>query len=134
MKWRSFDKPEHQRGFGRLPGNDHRHPTWGNTFNPYSRNAPSHCLDKRHFDALLDWDNGKCHSPDHLFMGCLDAPQEIPLGATACISTVGGFYREEYLNLGREWESWNSYIRASNGPAEMLKGILAGLEKSECES
>jgi len=129
MDWNSFDKPEHQRGFGRMPFNDQRHHSWGHTFNPYSRNHPIHKIDKRHFDALLDWDNNRCHNPDHLFMGCIDAPEDIPLGATACIGTVGGYRREEYLNLGREWESWSTYIRACEGTAEMLKEILAEVDK-----
>lgn len=129
MKW-SFDKPEHQRGFGCMPFNDARHPMWGHTFNPYARRFPIHKLDKRVFKALLDWNPEKCHDPDVLFCGCLDAPEDIPLGATACVRTVGDYYREEYLHLGREWGSWADHERASYETAQMLKQILAETEKS----
>jgi hypothetical protein len=101
------------------------HDCWPHRWNPYyQRDGRTHILDKAVFNKLLgDYPDG--YIDPVLFMtGCLDAPEDIPLGATASILTIGGFYREEYLTLGREWESWERHQQAGAEMAVMLKQIL----------
>lgn len=101
------------------------HPRWPHKWNPYaSRDYVMWMFDKRISDRLLSFDGWVDGEYDCWACGCIDAPEDIPLGATASIKTLGGYYREEYRTLSRHWDSWNSYIRASNETAEMLKGIL----------
>lgn len=60
--------------------------------------------------------------------GCLDAQDEIPLGATAGVRTIGGWDREEYLRLDRECPSWAAHMEALNETADILKQILSEAE------
>lgn len=99
-------------------------------FNPYSDRFYTPALSKAFFDAQNFMDENGVHTtPDFAFMGCLDAPDDIPLGATARISTIGGYEREEYLHLSREYADWNHHMKATAHTSEMLKEILYGIYK-----
>lgn len=98
------------------------HPMWPDHWDPYAkRDYVVHLMDEGTRNTLWRAD----YSVELFTSGCLDAPEDIPLGATAQVQTIGGYRREEYLRLGREWESWNGYLQASAGTAAMLKKILA---------
>lgn len=107
---------------------DKAHPCWPHKWNPYAkRDYNGHLLDKTTFHKIIDGEGREALGsikPELFSGGCLDAPEEIPLGATACVGTVGGYFREEYLTLGREWESYAAHERASYEVAQMLKQIL----------
>lgn len=60
--------------------------------------------------------------------GCLDAPEQIPLGAKASVKTVGAWYREKYLTLGREWEDWSRHKCPQAALVVELRKILDEVE------
>ena len=100
---------------------DRMHPMWPDRWDPYrQRDYVVHLIDPTITNRL--WQANFC--VELFTTGCLDAPEEIPLGATECMRTIGGFQREGYLRLGREWATWDQYLHASHGTAEMLKEIL----------
>lgn len=107
----------------------HQFPHW---FNPYKERCFTPNLSEQFFKAQNFMDENGVHTtPDFAFMGCIDAPNNIPLGATARIKTVGGWEREEYLHLSRECSNWNHHIAATNRVAEMLKKILSDLDGND---
>lgn len=87
-------------------------------------------LDESASKWLLSYDGWVDGQYDCWMPGCLDAPDEIPLGATASVRTIGGWDREEYLRLDRECGSWNDHMAATYATADMLKQILAEAEAS----
>ena len=107
------------------------HPTFPHTFNPYGNSRwPTHRMDDRQFRAILDAYPMSCElALAHLFTGLIDAPDDIPMGATERISTCGGFEREEYMNLPRGTEDWKVRAKASAEVAEMIKKILKEIDE-----
>lgn len=115
--------------FGALKSHKGRHPMWPYLFNPYNRNRPTHLLDKKLFNTMIGVFPHDCGLVlDHLFIGCIDAPEFIPMGSTECIRTVGGYEREEYRNLPRGTEDWKARAKAEYETAKMLKKMLDELE------
>lgn len=109
-----------------------QHGSWADRWNPYrKREQIGYKLDKSTLNAIIGRTERDYQDPDLFCCGCLDAPEDIPLGATASIRTVGGFYCEEYLKLGREWESWERYNQALAGTAAMIAQLLADIDKEE---
>ena len=101
------------------------HACWPHKWDPYKqRDEVMFKFDKRITDTLLHVNGWVPGQYECWATGCLDAPEAIPLGGTSCIKTIGGFEREEYMTLRREWESLAQYQRASSKTAAMLKRIL----------
>lgn len=109
---------------------DKHHPNWGHRWNPYhERDTRTHLLDNTTFKLLLGNECPKDYvSPDLFMTGCLDAPNDTPLGGTSSVRTIGGYDREEYMTLGREWDSLTQYEQASARTAAMLKQILSEID------
>lgn len=106
------------------------HPSRCDTWDPYrQRDGRTPILDDNVFDLLNTHKNRV--SPSLFMTGCLDAPEEIPLGATSSIQCVGGWRREEYLRLGREFDDWARYQRAMGEVGTMLRNILGECELEE---
>lgn len=63
---------------------------------------------------------------DHIFTGCLDAPEMIPMGSTQRINTLDGFQREEYSALPRGTEDYAAYVQTCMEANEMLRKIFWG--------
>ncbi len=103
------------------------HPAWKDAWNPYrQRETISHLLDKNTFNKLLEgWDEGRGVDPDLFTAGGLDAPDEIPLGSTSSVFTIGCFYREHYSRLGRDLTDLASYEKAEKAVASELRRILS---------
>jgi hypothetical protein len=101
------------------------HPMWNDQWNPYlKRDEAVFLLDNKIIDTLLSpkhWRDGEF---DCWATGCLDAPEEIPLGATESIKTISGFYKENYMRLNRSWSSFDNYLVASEKMSELLKTML----------
>lgn len=111
--------------FGTLVAHTGRHPTWPHRFNPYGRNRPSHKLDGALFDALLSGDPATCDlAVDSLFTGCINAPEDIPMGSTERVRTVGGYEREAYNTQPRGSECWRRRAVANFAFAKLLREIL----------
>jgi hypothetical protein len=124
--------PELQRQFFHLRAHVGRHPSHVHHWNPYWYRAFTPHLDRAHFDAFCGPNkDGAYGDPKFAFMGCLDAPDTIPLGGTASIRTVGGWCREEYLNAPRDCEDWGRRLRAEHETGEMLKKLLAEAEAAD---
>lgn len=121
--------PEIRRRFYQLRAHIGRHPSHVDHWNPYWRQCFTPMLDKRVFDALNFTEDGVHTTPDFCFMGCLDAPDEIPLGGTINVQTIGGWTREEYLRAPRDSDDWKARARAQNETAKMLKQILEEADK-----
>lgn len=103
--------------------------TWPDRWDPYKRrDYVMFMFDKRLTERLLSHDGWVDGEYDCWACGCIDAPDEIPLGGTARIVTVGGYERESYLRLSRHWDSWADYQRARYETALMIKQILAESE------
>lgn len=110
----------------------HQHPphsVWAHRWDPYrKRDEVMFMFDEGLCNTLLRFDSYVPGEYDCWATGCLDAPDDIPLGGTSNVLTIGGWVREEYLTLGREWDSWAQHERASHETALMLKSILAEVE------
>jgi hypothetical protein len=128
--WERNPEPT-QREFFHLDAHEGRHSMTIHRWNPYWYRRFTPALDRDFFDAMNFVRNGHHTSPDLAFMGCLDAPEDIPLGGTACIQTVGGYAREEYLNAPRDCDDWGRRLRAERETGEMLKKILAEAEAAD---
>jgi hypothetical protein len=107
------------------PTSPRHHPLWADTWNPYKkRESRTHCLDQSTLASLVKYGNTAEIDPVLFMHGCLDAPQEIPLGATACVKTIGGTHREEVMRLCRDHESWLVHRKTRLDEAEMLRSIV----------
>lgn len=108
--------------------------SWEDAWNPYhARNTRVNAIDDATFQQLIAIHDPAAYIDPDLFLGggCLDAPDEIPLGGTECVSTVGGFCREGVLRLHRETESWAAHRKAQGQVALMIKGILDDIKAKE---
>lgn len=98
-------------------------------FNPYKERRAVNELDDVVFSNLCRISLGEAAVIfDHIFTGCLDAPEMIPMGSTQCINTIGGFQREEYNALPRGTENYTAYTQACAKTAEILWEILVEAE------
>lgn len=122
MRWRA--EPEYARRFGDLPCHDYRHPLTVDKWNPYQHRCHTPMLDDRVFNGLNFMHGGVHTTPDFCFMGCLDAPEDIPMGSTLGVRTLGDYDREEYNRLPRECTDWRARYRAQIEVGKMLKQIL----------
>lgn len=105
------------------------HAMWADRWNPYKDRATfTPILDKTTFNTMLG--NGRTVDvdPNLLLCYCLDAPRDIPAGSTLCVTTIGGYEREEYNKMPREQNDWKAAARASNEVAQVLKKILSETE------
>lgn len=107
-----------------------KHSLYVHKWNPYWLRAHTPLLDWRWFNAHNVMDAAELvHTiPELCFMGCLDAPWDIPLGATARVKTVDGWEREEYLHAPRDCTDWNRRMWATAETAVMLRQILKETE------
>ncbi len=105
---------------------------WPHRWNPYaSRERATHRLADSYFRAGLS--NAQFECDLNLHMGCLDAPDEIPMGSTLCVHTVAGFDREAYNLQRRGCEDWRAVMRAKRAAARMIREILREAEASEAD-
>lgn len=105
---------------------------WPDRWDPYRRrDEVMHLFDERVANRLLSFADFVPGEYDCWACGCIDAPEEIPLGGTARIVTVGGYERESYLRLSRYWDSWADHQRAAHETARMIKQLLAEQEAEE---
>jgi hypothetical protein len=104
---------------------------FADTWNPYRRREDTSRLDLDETTSkwLLSYEGWVDGQYDCWMPGCLDAPDEIPLGATASVRTIGGWDREEYLRVNRECTDWGAHLRAEYEVAELCKQVLAELEE-----
>lgn len=118
--------------FGHLVQNSKRNHLYGHVFDPYSRRRYTPALDKRLFNEMRDTFPNECGFVfDSFFAGCLDAPEEIPMGSTLGIRTIGGWDREEYNNLPRGTEDYKHHTMAADEVAKLLKSLLAELDTDD---
>lgn len=113
--------------FYHLEAHRRRHPSRVDPWNPYYEREAIHLIEQSHFDSFYN-PEGDCGSVDFAFMGCLDAPEQIPLGYTRNINTLGGWVREEYPRISRECHDWQQWEAAAQATAEMLREILNNLD------
>lgn len=110
------------------------HSLFFDRWNPYrKRDVCLPLLDDATFKALVGKSECEFVDPDLFMTGCLDAPDEIPLGGTSLISTIAGFEREEYLRVSREVMHL-PLVQRQRGTAQMakiLKKLLADAEAAD---
>jgi hypothetical protein len=66
--------------------------------------------------------------PSLFIHGCLDAPRDVPLGSTKCVTTLGGWCKESYSVMPRECHDYKAWERADELTSRMLKQILEETE------
>lgn len=108
------------------------HPNCIDRWDPYvQRDSCTPLLDDGVFD-LLNGRMGGNHVSPALFMGgCLDAPGEIPGGATCSVTTVGGWSRESYHRIPRECDDFAAYQKATYEVGLMLRKILDDVQDDD---
>lgn len=112
--------------FGRLAVHEGKHSMTVDRFNPYDDRDYTPGLDRAYFNAMLDANPEHCDlALDYCFIGCLDAPDDIPAGSSTRIMTLGGYEREEYRRVNRECECWDDWEQARVECSTMLKELLA---------
>lgn len=107
------------------------HALFVDKWNPYAtRDRRTMLLDDATFKQLLDDRDGYVN-PGLFMTGCLDAPDDIPLGGARCIRTIGGFEREDYWKVQRDLAELSLLQRQI---AEAEVGDMLGQILSEVDS
>lgn len=106
------------------------HSLFFDPWNPYTqRDANTSLLDTVTLGLLYSGDS-EAIDPVLFMTGCLDAPDEIALGGTSCIETIGGYCREECMRVRRD-SMHTTWLQRQSAQAKLATMIKAMLAKSD---